>query len=190
MKRETLFISIRKNIQSDGFYDEACFKYYLLRLLQCSPSFEISLHSYALFENEILLLCTPMSLIEQNLFLKFLNKSYSEYFNSRFERSAKVWNSNHSMCCVDESNVMTYQKYIENSPVSRGLTDHPGTYEWSSYCSNCFNRRPPFLTPHSRFREIYVSHINPHEAYRGFIARPFKKADIAVLKEQNSISGL
>ena len=184
MNRELLFISIKKNIQSDGFYDEACYRYYLTRLLNCSSSFEVRLHAYALFENEILMLCTPMSLIEQKSFLKFLNTSYSEYFNARFERSGKVWSSRCTIRRLVEGRAMVFQRFIESEPVSRGLTNHPGTYEWSSYCSNCFNRKPAFLTPHEQQIQLFTNHANPYEEYRRLFAVPLDRADMALLNEQ------
>lgn len=190
MNRELLFVSIRKNIQSAGFYDEACYRYYLTRILNCSSSFEVSLHAYALFENEVLMLCTPMSLIEQKLFLKFLNASYSEYFNARFERTGKVWSNGYRIRRLEARSAMVFQKYIESEAVSRGITKHPGAYEWSSYCSNCFNRKPAFLTPHDQRRKLFTDHTNPYEEYRRLFAQPFDQADIVLLKERGNPLGM
>lgn len=94
MGPEIMFVSIRKSIHNDGFYDEACFKYYLKRLLNCARSFEVKLHAYILLKDQILLLCTPLSKSQLDIFCKYLNASYSEYFNTRFDRTVLVWKKN------------------------------------------------------------------------------------------------
>ncbi|MEQ9210168.1 MAG: hypothetical protein RLN96_10055, partial [Pseudomonadales bacterium] len=155
-----------------GFYDDACYKFFLLPLLHCLGAFHVCLHAYCLLSDRVLLLCTPQSGSGLHKLITHLNYSYSEYFNTRFRRATMVWDSAYSRHGVAGDNeVLQVQKFIERLPVCRRLVTHAGVYQWSSYCCNSFGRPGSFLTPHPAFSRFLAQvDENPFAACRAFIA--------------------
>ena len=56
---QTYFVIVENKTTVTGFYDDACYRYYLLHLLNCLNNYQIKLHAYVLMANEIWLLATP-----------------------------------------------------------------------------------------------------------------------------------
>lgn len=168
----TYLVSVSCQVVGDGFSDETCYRFYLLRLLNCLNTYRARLHAYCLLSNQVVLLVTPGTYSGVANMLAHLNKSYSRYFNKRFRRSISVWEANTGSWGITENeNVLLAQKYVERLPIGRKLVDHGGAYPWSSYCCNSFSTARSFLSPHPAFIHfLSLDHENPFAAYREFIA--------------------
>ena len=174
---QTYFVLVKGKTSTTGFYDDACFEFYLLRLLNCLHIYQVKLHAYLLQEKEIWLLLTPATPIGINSLLRHLNQSYSLYFNTRFERSIKVWSNSPVSCLIPgEKLALDSQKFIEMEPVRAKHVSHPGEYLWSSYCVNSFSSSSRYLSAHEAYRKYLRDRKNCFSQYREYIARPFTNA--------------
>jgi len=184
-----IFVVQRRN-EATGFYDNACYRFYLLHLLNCLSTFQIKLHAYVLKTDGIWLLATPGTPRAAISLIKFVNQTYSSYFNTRFDRSVKVWRDTPQSSLVQgDQLVLDCQKFIERVPLKHDSINHPGEYEWSSYCANSFGGTSSVLTRHKSFSALLNENPNPYKSYREFIARPFNNAYQLYL-ESRLIAGL
>lgn len=173
---ETYVISLESRIVGAGFCDDACFKFYLLRLFNCLNVFQVKLHAYLLLPNEVYLLVTPGSPFCLMNLIRTINRSYSDYFNARFGRAVKVWRDNPRSSLVQEATLaLSCQKFMERRPLACLKLSHPGMYRWSSYCANAFGGDSHFLTPLDAYRAFISNYSNPYKSYREYIVTPFKQ---------------
>ena len=182
---QTWFLVNRSKVQGAAFFDDACFDYYQLRLLNCLKVYQVQLHAYVLQPSAAWLLLTPGMPRAMFSMLDFVNGCYSEYFNQRFERNSAVFPSRPFLAIVDNAKLLLdCQKMIECWPLASGATDHPGLYRWSSYSANAFGGRPRFLTRHRFFEQFIHTTENPMERYRDFVATPFGADRLAELERR------
>lgn len=171
---QTYIYLVQRRNENAGFYDNACYRFYLLHLLNCLGTFQIKLHAYVLKTDGIWFLATPGTPKAALSLIKFVNQSYSSYFNTRFDRSVKVWRDIPKSSLVQgDQLVLDCQKFIERVPLKYDSINHPGEYEWSSYCANSFGGTSRFLTHHKSFSALIKQSDSPYKRYREFIAKPF-----------------
>lgn len=182
---QTYFVVLKEKTRFTGFYDDACYEYYLRRLLNCLSIYQVKLHAYLLQAREVWLLLTPGTPTGFDSLLRFLNQSYSDYFNTRFERSAKVWSDSAISCLITGDRlVLDCQKFIESEALRAKTVSHPGEYLWSSYCANSFSRSDRYLTSHPAYRNFLQGKPNCFTQYRDFIASPYSQAYYLFLKSR------
>ena len=182
---QTYMFVVRRRNENTGFYDFACYRFYILHLLNCLSTFQIKLHAYVLKADGIWLLATPTTPWAALSLIKFVNHSYSSYFNIRFDRSVKVWQDTPLSSLVQgDQLVLDCQKFIERAALEHDSIDHPGEYEWSSYCANAFGGTPRFLTRHRSFIGLLKENGNTYKCYRDFIDRPFDNRYLLYLESR------
>lgn len=171
------------NSGSRCFYDDACYRHYLLRLLNSLVYFQVKLHAYALLPNEIQLLLTPATPEGISRLMQRLGGAYAQYFNSRFERSGSLWKGRFKSSVVQGSRQLcSCQKFIELAPVQTGLADKPGQHEWSSYCANAFGDSRKVLAAHEQFKLPGQNPANRFRLYREYIASGFSSEQYKALE--------
>jgi hypothetical protein len=164
-----------KNVRcGEGFYDAACYDFYLKRLCHSLDQFQVNLHAYCFLANEIYLLLTPGTPLGLAHLFDSLNSQYADYYNLRFERQTRKchWRST-SILIHGDSLALDCQKYIETLPKSMGLVNHPGAHHWSSYCSNAFCVKSTWLTPHNGYRVFLQKKAHSLGAYRDYLEDRF-----------------
>lgn len=182
---QTYFVVLKERTSSTGFYDDACYEFYLIRLLNCLNIYQVKLHAYLLQAKEIWLLLTPGTPTGFDSLLRFLNQSYSSYFNTRFGRSAKVWSDSVIISLIPgERLALDCQKFIEREALRTKIVSHPGEYLWSSYCVNSFGRSDHHLTSHVAYRKFLKGKTNCFGQYREFIASPYPQAYYLYLRSR------
>ncbi len=171
---QVYFVLQEGNSGSRCFYDDACYRHYLLRLLNSLVYFQVNLHAYTLLPNEIQLLLTPETPEGISRLMQRLGGAYAQYFNSRFERSGSLWKGRFKSSLVQGSQQLcSCQKYIELAPVQAGLAGKPGQHEWSSYCANAFGGSRRILTTHEQLKLPGQNMANRFRLYREYIASGF-----------------
>ncbi len=174
---QTYVVYQRATNCGDGFYDEACFQFFLVRLLNSLTQCQAKLHAYCLMPKEVMLLITPGTPFAISSLLYSVNTQYEQYYKLRFERSNKVWKGTGKSSLVQgEALIVDCQKFIERLPVAEGLAEHPGAYKWSSYCGNAFGLKHPHLSRHPAFEKFLEANDGPFRCYRDLIARSFSRA--------------
>jgi REP element-mobilizing transposase RayT len=174
---QTYLVYLRHNDCGKGFFDAACKKYYKLKLLNSLRTYQVKLHSFCILDNEVYLLGTPMSPTGFAALINYVNRSYTEYFNQRYERKLSGWCQYIRSSFIQGNQlVLDCQKYVERSPLQENCLSNPGMYEFSSHCSNCFGGKSDFLVPHIAFTNLLTNTPNPYRYYREFVASPFPHA--------------
>lgn len=178
----TFFVEVTGQVANPGFYDEACFQFYLARLASRLRYYQVALHAFLLLREHVWLLLTAPSPATIDRLIVGVDSTYCEYFNGRFRRSTSPrTNRRHYRCLPCQESVRIGQKYIEREPLRQGLVSHPGQWTWSSYCRNAFGGNTEFLTPHSAFISSRGERVLHSCVYREFIAAPFSSTDLAIL---------
>lgn len=179
---QTYLVCLKNTSCGEGFYDGACYDFYLKRLRHSLNQFQVHLHAYCLLANEIHLLLTPSTPLGLTHLFDSLNSQYADYYNSRFERQTRKrhWRSTSSLIHGDGL-ALDCQKYIETLPKCLGLVEHPGAHHWSSYCSNAFCFKSTWLTPHSGYRNFLREKSHSLGAYRDFLEDQFAAGYVSYL---------
>ena len=171
---QTYLIYMRRRDCGNGFFDAACKKYYKIKLLNSLRTYQVKLHSFCIMDNEVFLLGTPTTPTGFAALINYVNRSYTEYFNQRYERKLPSWCQ---LVCSSfiqgDQLILDCQKYVERYPLQEFSLSNPGMYEFSSHCSNCFGGQMGFLVPHPAFTKLLTNIPNPHGHYREFVAAPF-----------------
>jgi len=169
------FAVIKQGATGTGFFDDACKEFYLRRLLSCQNAYRVQLHAYILLEEELFLLFTPMTPSGFDSFIRFLNRSYSNYYSIRFARTVKAWRDEPSICLLPSDKlILDCQKFVERYVIDSEREVHPGRYRYSSYCANAFALNPNGLKRHRVFVRFMAEESGCLQEYRKFIATPFR----------------
>lgn len=173
-EKHTRLIMVGSQSGCDGFFDDACYAYYLRRLHYSLSYFQVQLHAYALLPHNIWLLLTPKTLPGAQGLIQALNKAYTQYYNTRFVRTGQSWSKSYSVYAPQEYGaVLACQKLVEREPVQHNLVQHVGVWRWTSYSANAFGAKPGFLTQHPAISKFLRSDPEPGKRYRAFIAANF-----------------
>jgi REP element-mobilizing transposase RayT len=179
---QTYLVCLKNTRCGEGFYDAACYEFYLKRLHHSLNQFQVKLHAYCFLANEIYLLLTPSTPLGLTHLLDSLNSQYAGYYNLRFERQTRKchWRSTSSLIHGDVL-ALDCQKFIETLPKNLGLVNHPGTHHWSSYCSNAFCMKSTWLTPHNGYRVFLQNKAHSLGAYRDYLDVQFAVGYVSYL---------
>ena len=173
---KTYFAAIKQRTFGTGFFDDACKEFYLRRLQNCQDAFHVQLHAYLLMKKDIFMVFTPLTPSGFDSFVRFLNDSYNRYFSIRFARTALAWQNEPLVCRLPGDNlVLDCQKFVERYVLHFDSWDHPGEYEYSSYCANAFTYKPSFLRHHRAIRRFINIEADGLQRYRDFVAEPFRE---------------
>jgi putative transposase len=161
---------------SQCFYDDACYRHYLLRLTHSLGYFHVNLHAYVLLPNEIQLLLTAETPTGISRLMQRVGGAYVQYYNNRFDRSGSLWKGRFKSSLIQSNRYFcACQKYIELAPLRSGLARLPGQHPWSSYCSNAFGGTGRLLSWHAQFENPGEVPGRRYQRYREFIASGFSK---------------
>lgn len=167
-----------------GFFDVDCYRHFRLRMAHCRPLYRLQIHAYVLLPMEVWLLTTPLCPRSIYNYCAFLNRSYSEYFNSRFRREVRVWRAEPRVSLLaDDARVLECQKFIERQPLEQRLVPHPGRHAWSSFCATGFGGvgdKEELLSIHPAVRQFIAK--KRLAGYRDYVMAPFPPGRLADLR--------
>ncbi|MBT8145554.1 MAG: hypothetical protein KJN90_01800 [Gammaproteobacteria bacterium] len=171
LQGRTFYVRQKGKSQDPLFIDDACYGYYLKRLLNSLRAARQQLHTFVLLPHEVRLLSSPYS---TNGLLRSMQRAaidYGEYFANRFSSICPLLTGQPDLHQVErDSQVLEYQKSIELAPVREQLVNMPGEYPWSAYPINAFggHRNPIFM--HRQYRTVFFRGNHPFQRYRDFVA--------------------
>ena len=187
LQGETYFIRQEGHCGSVCFFDDACYKVYLTRLISCLSVYQVELHSYVLLAGEIRLLMTPSTPSGISSLMQVVSGAYVQYFNDRFERNGTLWKGRFKSSLIQgDELILNCHKYIELEPARLKLVSNPGTYQWSSYCINGFGGHGNGVTAHQCYDDFGALAVNRFQQYRDFVAEGFSSESHRLLEHQLS----
>ena len=129
------------------------------------------LHSWVLMSNHYhLLLETPERGLSRGL--KWLNQTYAEVFNKRYDRVGHLFQGRFKSIAIErESHLLELTRYIVLNPVRCEAVAFAGDYEWSNYRATAgLQRAPSWLELGWTLDQFGVDRATAHDAYRHFVA--------------------
>ena len=126
-------ITQRGNNRQDVFLDDKDHKYYLGLVKKYTVKYDCCVWAYCLMTNHVHLLLVPRKEGSLGKCLQGIALCYTQYFNHRYQRTGRLWESRYYSCIVDKENYLwAVSRYIEQNPVRVGLVKEAVRYNWSS----------------------------------------------------------
>ena len=153
------------------FHDVSDRATYYMYLARHSKAFGLEVHAWVLMDNHTHLLVTPITDNALFPFMKALSQEYAQYYNTKYNRTGKLWESRYRACLVDaEPYFLECQRYIELNPVMGRAVSHPDSFQWSSYGSHARGMKTRFHQPHECYLALHAEESVRRLRYQQFVA--------------------
>ena len=168
--------------ETDCFFDDACYEFFLNRAYNCLSAFHLELHTYCLLPGKVLLLTTSPSSHALRRFIQCVQSAYGEYFRNRFDRASPLLNSR-IIRLADDHEPLRLQIFIEQTPVREQLVKLPGEYPWSGYRRFAYGSQKLHLSMHSRLKTLLRGKPNRWQVYRDLLGEPLDDGELQRIGE-------
>lgn len=139
-------IIARGNQKQIVFRNADDFLKYLQIVKKSKSKYAILLYSYCLMPNHVHLLIEVGMARNMSKFMHWINRGYTEYFNSKYQKVGHLWQGRFKSKPILKGQYLIHcSNYIENNPVRGGLAMDIANYEWNSYSERCFASRKNLL---------------------------------------------
>ncbi|MFH1098056.1 MAG: transposase [Candidatus Desantisbacteria bacterium] len=158
-------VTQRGNNRQDVFLCDEDRRYYLELLKEYAAKHHCWVWAYCLMTNHVHLLLVPQEEGGLGKCLQGIALCYTQYFNLRYHRTGRLWESRYYSCIVDkESYLWEVSRYIEQNPVRAGLVKDVQEYDWSSGKSHILGEPNKILTGDSwldeKQRRSYIKFVS------------------------------
>ena len=142
LERACYHITTRGNQKQRVFLDKEDYQVYLFKLKKYKTQHGFLLYGFCLMPNHVHLIGEPKTKGNLAKFMQGLNRSYTAYFNKKYQKVGYLWQGRFRSKVIAKDNYLTdCMQYIELNPVRADLSKAPGDYQWSSHkervLSNC-----------------------------------------------------
>jgi len=126
-------VTARGNAQGDIYLDDMDRREFLTLLQYTVDRYDWYCHAYCLMSNHYhLLVETATPTLSKGM--KFLNGSYTQYFNRQHKRVGHVFQGRYKAILVQkDSYLLELARYIALNPVRAQMVRNAGEWRWSSY---------------------------------------------------------
>ena len=125
---------VRGNQKQKTFLDRDDYQAYLLRLTKYKKKHAFLLYGFCLMPNHVHILGEPKQIKDLAKFMQCINRSYTNYFNKRYEKVGHLWQGRFKSKVIAKDNyLIDCIQYIEHNPVRANLAKTADEYKWSSY---------------------------------------------------------
>lgn len=134
LKNACYHIITRGNQNQRVFLDEEDCKVYLSRLKRYKLRHGFLLYAFCLMPNHVHLIGEPKKIVDLAKFMHGLNRSYTAYFNKKYNKVGHLWQGRfRSKVVVKDDYLIVCLNYIELNPVRANMVKTAPDYAWSSY---------------------------------------------------------
>ncbi len=127
-------IITRGNQQQAVFLLEKDYQRYISSLRKYKKKYNFLLYGFCLMSNHVHLLGEPVEIKNLAKFMQCLNRSYTGYFNKRYQKVGHLWQGRFiSKIIVKDRYLLDCIQYIELNPVRANIVKTAADYAWSSY---------------------------------------------------------
>jgi REP element-mobilizing transposase RayT len=139
-------VTSRGNERKDIFKSAADREQFLFYLASACARYGAIIHAYCLMTNHYhLMLETPFGNL--SLIMKYINSSYTTYFNIKGKRAGHLLQGRYKAILVEaDSYAAELSRYMHLNPVRAGIAGFPEDYLWSSYLFYIEGGEPSWLT--------------------------------------------
>ena len=116
---------------------------FLQTLGEACQQFRIDVHAYCLMGNHYhLLIKTPQANLSRAM--RHINGVYTQRYNRLNKTDGSLFRGRYRAILIDsDAYLLHLSKYIHLNPLSAGMVDNLGQYEWSSYSAYIDKVKPP-----------------------------------------------
>jgi putative transposase len=124
----------RGNQQQAVFLLERDYQKFISSLRKYKKKYRFLLYGFCLMPNHVHLVGEPLEIKNLSKFMQCLNRSYTAYFNKRYDKVGHLWQGRFkSKVIVKDRYVLDCIQYIEFNPVRANIVKSAANYLWSSY---------------------------------------------------------
>ena len=151
-----------QRFSADGkviFADDQDKQTYYQALVNYAQRYQVTVHAWALMEQQVQLLCTPSTTNGISLMVQAAGRIYSEYYNQKYKHVGGIWHDRFkSSLILDDDFYFHVQHFIEFTPVREQVALVADQYAWSSYRANALGNVCQLTSPH-RFYLALAEHV-------------------------------
>ncbi len=137
----------RGNNGQATFIDDDDRSAFLALLRNAALDHRVSVHAYALTDNELMLLATPAATDGLSRMMQGLGRRYVARFNQRHRRSGTLWEGRFRSTVVEAAlHLRDCMCFVELAPVRAGLVQAPADHRWSSARHHLGQASDPVVT--------------------------------------------
>ncbi|MGK0296755.1 MAG: putative transposase [Gammaproteobacteria bacterium] len=164
---QSYYILMKDLNRGNLFFESKDYHQFICLLKKSVIQYGCLIHAYSLMLDHIHLLITHKQREAINQLVIFVQGHYSEYFNFTHRRIKKLLDPGHTIDIVNqESDLLSYYRFIELRPARNGTVAHPADYPWSSYGSNALGEDTGLITPHNSYISLGTDEPSRWRAYR------------------------
>jgi len=147
-------IVARGNQKQVIFKENDDFDKFLGIVKMAKKKYTIKIYAYCLMPNHVHLLIDPSDSYEISKFMHWINRGYTAYFNTKYEKVGHLWQGRFKSKPIVKDNYLFHcASYIEMNPLRAGLVTDISNYLWTSYNERCL------LSDTSRLDDIMLYNI-------------------------------
>ncbi len=170
-------VTARGNAREDIYLDDGDRQRFLSLLLNTVNRYAWYCHAYCLMDNHYhLLIETIAPTLSKGM--KFLNGSYTQYFNRQHHRVGHVFQGRYKALLVQkESYLLELARYIALNPVRAHRVRHADEWRWSSYRATAgYVENDPCLTTDWVLAGFAQTKEEAQRRYREFVQQDKEQA--------------
>lgn len=156
------------NNRQKVFRDDEDYMNYLEWLKEAARLYRVDVHAYALLDNGVHLLTTPVDESGLARMMQWIGRHYVPYFNKKYQRSGTLWEGRFRTSIVEEDWLTRCSRFMEMQPVACGLAARPEDYVWSSYRHHIGISPSPVIRDHAVYWNLGNTPFAREMAYKAF----------------------
>lgn len=156
------------NNRQKVFRDDEDYISYLEWLKEAARLYRVDVHAYALLDNGVHLLVTPVDESGLARMMQWIGRHYVPYFNKKYQRSGTLWEGRFRTSIVEEDWLIRCSRFMEMQPVACGLAARPEDYVWSSYRHHIGISPSPVIRDHAVYWNLGNTPFAREMAYKAF----------------------
>lgn len=143
LKNACYHIITKGNQNQRIFLDGQDYEVYLLRLKRYRLRYGFLIYAFCLMPNHVHLIGEPKEMTDLAKFMHGLNRSYTAYFNKKYNKVGYLWQGRFkSKVVVKDDYLIDCLNYIELNPVRANMVKTAQDYPWSSYRERVITKGP------------------------------------------------
>jgi putative transposase len=169
-------VTQRGNDGQDTFRCESDYRFLWRCLRKAAARYGVAVNSYVFMTNHVHLLLTPDEPRSVSRMMHWVTRTYSGYFNARYERSGALWQGRFRASLVKRDQYfLACHRYIDLNPVRAGLVRRPADYAWSSHRHYALGEANPLITPHRAMSQLGTDAEGRRRSYAALFDEPLSE---------------
>jgi len=150
-----MHVTQRGNERKNIFRCDQDKEFYIRNFIFYKKKFRVKLYSWCLMDNHVHFIIEPGTLIGVSKLFSHLNNRYVFYFNSKYQRKGRLFESRYFSCLLSEDHFYEAIRYVELNPLRAKLENTIGAYQWSSAKERLNLRSRYYLSSLPNFMNIH-----------------------------------